>query len=132
MWINKLLNSSYNFLAPSIDADADKKVEVVFPTSEAQVVAAAATIPIEVVRTNTVIDLGTLAADATVNATIGDDVPVGAILVVKAKSDGTARAVTFGTGIDGAALAGTISKTKTAMFVFDGTIFIGISQQQID
>ena len=131
-WINKLLNSAYNFVAPSIAADADKKMEVIFPTAELQTVTAAATIAVTVERTHTVVDLGTLAAAATVNVTVGESVPVGALLVVKAKSDGTARDITWGDGMTAAVLSGVISKTKVASFVFDGTEFVGTGSQQID
>lgn len=131
---DKTQNASYGFVAPSIEADADKKVETVFPTAEAQSVSPAATgaTAVAINRTTTVIDLGILTGDVPVNATIGADVPVGAMLTVKAKSDTTARTVTFGTGFKAAALAGVISKTKTALFVFDGTQFVGVSSQQID
>ena len=125
--INMTTNASYNFKAPAISADADSKVEVVFPTSEKQTVAAAAVIAVDVERVITVIDLGTLAAAATLNLTVGTDVPVGAILVVKAKSDTTARDITLGTKLIGPAISGVISKTKTASFIFDGTNFVAMA-----
>lgn len=125
-YIQMTQNASYNFKAPNIEADADKKIEVVFPTSENQSVEAAATIAVDVNRTTTLVDLGTLAADATLNLTIGDDVPVGAILNVKAKSDTTARAITLGTGFTGPAISGVISKTKSASYIFDGTTFLAM------
>lgn len=131
--INMTTNASYNFVAPAISADADSKIEVVFPTSEKQTVAASATIAVDVERVNTIIDLGTLAAAATLNVTVGASVPVGAILVVKAKSDATARDITLGTKLTGPAIAGVISKTKTASFIFDGTNFVAMGAAvQID
>jgi hypothetical protein len=124
MFLDTTQNSSYNFKAPSIAADADQKIEVTFPTAEKQVVTAAATTAIAINRTVTVIDLGELAAAMTLNATISDDVEVGAIIHIKALSDGTARAITFGTGFTAPALAGVISKTKVQSFIFDGTSFL--------
>ncbi len=124
-------NASYNFKAPAISADADSKVEVVFPTSEKQTVAASATIAVDVERVITVIDLGTLAAAAILNLTVGTDVPVGAILVVKAKSDATGRNITLGTKLEGDTITGIASKTKIASFIFDGSKFIQISSPAI-
>lgn len=123
-YLNMNQNSSYNFRAPNIAADADKKLEVVFPTQEAQAPVVAAGTPVEINRQTTVIDLGELAANTTVNATIGDDVERGAIVMIKAKSDGTARNVTFGDGFTVPAMAGTISKTKVISCMYDGASFL--------
>jgi len=125
--INMNTNASYNFKAPAIIKDADSKIEVVFPTSEKQTVAPAAVIEVDVERTSTVVDLGELAEAATLNLTIGADVPVGAVLVVKAKSDATARDITLGTGLTGPAISGVISKTKSMSFIYDGISFIAMS-----
>jgi hypothetical protein len=133
MYLNMTQNSSYNFKAPSIAADADKKIEVVFPTQEALAPAVAAVTAVEINRQTTVIDLGELAANVTLNATIGTDVERGAIVTVKAKSDGTARSVTFGDGFTAPAVAGTISKTKVVSFIYDGASFLPMAAAvQID
>lgn len=132
-YIHKTQNSSYNFKAPNIEADADQKIEVVFPTQEAQTLVAAAAIAVTVKRQVTIIDLGELEADATLNATIGADVERGAMVTVKAKSDTTARSLTFGTGFTAPAITGTISKTKVVSLIFDGTNFIPMAAAvQID
>lgn len=123
-WLHKTQNSSYNFKAPSISADADTKVEVVFPTKESQTLTPAATMPVTIKRQFTVIDMGTLAAAATLNATIGSDVEAGAKVLIKALSDGTARDVTFGTGFNAPNMSGTISTKKAITMVYDGTAFI--------
>ena len=131
--INLNNNASYNFVAPLIEADSDQKVEVVFPTSEKQVLAGDVTIDALVERSTTIIDLGELTAAGTLDLTIGSDVPVGAILTVKAQSDATARDLTFGTGMIGPVMAGVISKTKTALFIFDGVNFVAMAAAvQID
>lgn len=133
MYLNLINNSSYNFKAPNITADADKKVEVVFPTQEAQTLTPGATIDVAITRQTTIVDCGELAANATLNATIGSDVERGAILNVKAKSDGTARSLTFGTGFTAPAVSGTISKTKVVSFIYNGTAFLPIAAAvQID
>lgn len=61
---------------------------------------------------------GTLNLDAAAKPQIGDE------MIVKASSDGTARDLTFGTGITGPVLAGAINKTKVQSFVYDGSAFI--------
>lgn len=133
MFFNMTTNSSYNFKAPSIDADADQKIEVVFPTNEALAPEAGATIAVAINRQVTTIDLGTLSAAATVNATISSDVERGAMINIKAKSDGTARDITLGTGFTAPTFAGTISKTKVCTYIYDGTSFLPIAAPvQID
>lgn len=119
-YLNMNQNSSYNFKAPNIAADADQKIEVIFPTQEALSPSVAAETAVTINRQTTVIDLGELSANITLNATIGSDVERGAIVAVKAKSDGTARSLTFGTGFTAPAVAGTISKTKVVSFIYDG------------
>jgi hypothetical protein len=126
-YINMQTNASYNFVAPNISKDADKKMNVVFPTTEKLDVPAAASISIPIERVITIVDLGTLAADATLNLVIGDDIPVGALLTIKAKSDGTARTITLGTGLQGSAIAGVASKTKAASFIYDGEKFVAMA-----
>ena len=124
-------NAAYNWFAPEIEADANQKIEVAFPTTEAKAVEAAATVALSIVRQVTVVDFGTLAAAMTVTATVASHVAVGAILHVKAKSDTTARDITFSTGFTSPALAGVISKTKVMSFVWNGTAFhpLGASLQ---
>ena len=126
-FINMIRNASYNFVAPNIAADADSKVEVIFPTSEKQEIAYATTIAATVERAITLLDLGTLTGAATLNLTVGAYVPVGALLTVKAKSDTTARDITLGTGLTGPTLAGVISKTKSQSFMYDGAKFIAMA-----
>jgi hypothetical protein len=124
MFINKETNSSYNFKAPEISADADKVVEVPFPTAEKQTVAGAATIELSINREKTVVDFGELSANMACTAAIGGDVPVGALLLVKAASDSSARTITFGEGFTSPTMAGTTSKTKAMAFMYDGTSFV--------
>jgi len=121
--IHLTTNASYNFVAPEIAADADKKIEVVFPTQEQQTVAADAEIAIAIERQHTSVDIGEMAANAAIDLTIADHVEAGATLSIKGKSDGTARRMTFGTGLTALVASGTINKTKIVHFMYDGTTF---------
>lgn len=126
-YLNMNTNAAYNFIAPSIDADKDSKVEVAFPTAESKVLDYKAVQEVVVERQATVIDLGELTGATTVDLTIGSDVGIGALLTIVALSDTTARAVTCGTGFLGGAIAGTISKTKAQSYIYNGTKFVPIS-----
>lgn len=45
-------------------------------------------------------------------------------IILKVKSDATARDLTFGTGFTAPVLTGVINKTKVQRFVYDGNTFI--------
>ncbi len=126
-WLNMIRNSSYNFFAPSIEGDSNKKVEIVFPTFEKKTPAFAAIQAVTVERMTTILDLGELTGASTVNLSISTDVQMGAKLAIVAKSDTTARDVTCGDGFLGGAIAGTISKTKVQHFVYNGTAFMPVA-----
>lgn len=59
----------------------------------------------------------------TINLTINEFVTKGAIIVAKVKTAAT-ETTTMGTGITGPVMTGVAGKTKTALFVYDGTAFI--------
>ena len=64
--INTENNASYNFVAPSIPEDADKKTEVMFPTAEVvspTISSNKADAPVR--RQKTIVKLGTLSAATT-------------------------------------------------------------------
>lgn len=126
-WLNLLVNASYNFKAPNITRDSDKKVEMVFPTSEKLSPAFAATQAVIIERQTTILDLGELTGASTVDLTIGADVELGARLAIVAKSDATARDITCGTGFLGGAIAGVISKTKMQEYIYNGTAFMPVA-----
>ena len=68
----------------------------------------------------------------TLNLTIGDDLKLGAILMVASKTNGTETTI-FGTNITSATITGVAGKTKTQAFVYNGTAFIPAgTAQQID
>lgn len=86
-------------------------------------VAHAAILALSVTEKETYLKMPQMTGNVTINATIGSHITAGAIVQVEAKSDGTARSVTFGTGFTSPAMSGTISKTKVARFVYDGSTF---------
>lgn len=123
--INLNNNASYNFKAPLILADSDKKVEVIFPTGAVMAAASAATIAAAVERFVNVIQIGELGHDAILNLEIGEFVEPGAIvLVVAGNAVGTTYDVTPGTGMLGEVIRGEKGVTKHQLFVFDGTSFV--------
>jgi len=81
---------------------------------------------ISVSNSLTYIDLGTIDTNKvlTVAATANYSVKKGAMLFIKATSDGVARSLTPSTGFTGVVLTGTISKTKVMQFIYDGAHFI--------
>lgn len=95
-------------------------------------IAGSATMSATIDNQETMVDLGTLTAAGTLNLDIDVEVEPGARLTVKAKSDGTARNVTLGTGFLGVSIPGTIDKTKVASFVFYSGQFHLTGIQQLD
>jgi hypothetical protein len=110
----------------------NKVINYPFGEMDVQSVDAAATIELEVENQKTLVNVSEMAAAATINVTASPELKAGAELFIKLKSDGTARAVTLGTGFTGTSVAGTISKTKIASFVYDGSKFIHTALNQID
>jgi hypothetical protein len=130
-WIHQSEDKSCNFVAPAGLA-ADQ--EVLFPAADVQTPEAAATLPVTIKQMVTFIHLATaMAAAMTINLSINAQVTKGAIIHLKAASDGTARDITFGTGFTAPVLAGVISKTKVQSFIYNGTAFFPIGDGlQID
>lgn len=126
MWFKGLFR--FSFTAP----DNIETQERIFPTIQKMAKDYAATIAATIVATNTEIDIAELTGAATLNLTLHSQLELGNILVVKAKSDTTARDITLGTGFLGTKIAGVISKTKVATFWFDGSAFVHLSTNQLD
>jgi hypothetical protein len=59
----------------------------------------------------------------TINLTVNSLVKAGAIIFIKLKTNGT-ETTAFGTTMSGATLTGAAGKTKTVVFVYDGTNFV--------
>lgn len=127
--INTENNASYNLVAPSIPDDADKKVEVVFPTAEAvepEISSNKAEVPVR--REKTIVKLGSRSAATTLTLVPEPaNLNVGAVVAVNWTSDSTARDITVKVGDDTVAtLAGTASTTVTKQLLWDGEGFIAI------
>src|SRR5690606_36635832 len=104
-----------------------------FGAADVQSVSAAATVELKVSNNKTIVDMGEMSAAMTLDLDIDAELQAGAELHIKAKSDGTARDITFGAGFDAPVLAGVINKTKVQSFVYDGTAFLPIGAAlQID
>lgn len=132
MWINKGKNASYNFMAPEIAEDADKQVNVMFPTVGVKSVTLssnAATVVVE--RTTTIVDLGSdaLAAAATVTLTPGDNLPAGAEVLVKWVNGGTKYDVTVkkDASTTVGTLVGVANTTVTKRVVWSGSAWLIVS-----
>lgn len=100
---------------------------------DVQTPAEAATIAATISKGDTNINIvGAAAQDMTLNLTIGADVPDGAKVTVKWLSDGTARDLIPGTGMNGNPVIGTISKTHVAVFEKNGSSFDHVGAELID
>ncbi|KAB2918692.1 MAG: hypothetical protein F9K23_00720 [Bacteroidetes bacterium] len=87
-------------------------------------VADAATVEVTVTNQMTIVPVDTMAQDTTVDLSVDSGVEAGAMLLIKAGSDGTARALVQGTGFSyTTSQAGTISKIKHFLYVFNGSTF---------
>ena len=127
--INTENNASYNLVAPSIPEDADKKVEVVFPTAEAvepEISSNKAEVPVR--REKTIVKLGSVSAATELTLTPEPaNLNVGAVVAVNWTSDSTARDITVKVGGDAVAtLDGTASATITKQLLWDGECFLAI------
>lgn len=126
MYNNHSNGASYGFKAPSIDEDAGKQVEVMFPTFETQTPTLSSNAAsVTVKRTTTIVDLGSsaLAAAATLTATADSNLPAGSRLMVKWANGGTKYDVTLKKDANTtcATLTGVASTTVCYELVWTGT-----------
>ncbi len=101
-----------------------EKILFPFGACDVQTPAYAAIQSVEVYDNMTVLNLGTITADTTVNLVLDGELRAGARLLVKVKATANADDVTFGNNIDAPVIVGVAGKTKTQEFVFDGTLFV--------
>lgn len=110
-----------------------KNINYPFGDADVQTPAAAASLDLVIKNQLTHVECSSaMAAGMTVNFTVTPGVKRGAVVRLKAASDGTARTITPGTGAVGTVEAGVISKTKTLIFEYNGTAFELQSARQID
>lgn len=126
MFINKKNGASYGFVAPEIEADKGKKIEVSFPTFgilTPTISSNKAEVTVE--RTTTLVDLGStaLAAATDVNVTNGANLPAGARLMVRWINGATKYDVTLKSDADTtcATLTGVANTTVCYELVCDGS-----------
>ena len=127
--INTENNASYNFVAPGIPEDGDKKTETVFPTAEVvnpTVSSNKASAPVR--RQTTVVKLGSLSAATQLTlAPEPANLNVGAMVAVNWTSDSTARDITVKVGTATVAtLSGTASTNVTKQLMWDGESFLAV------
>jgi hypothetical protein len=108
------------------------KVKWPFGPADVKTVADAAAVEVAIDNQLTFMALDTMAQATTLNLTVDAEVTAGARLVITAGSDGTARALTPGTGMTGTAISGTISKSNVIVAEYNGTAFVVQSARLID
>ena len=109
---------------------------VQFPFGEADTQTLSATGDQDLTITNwfTYIDGVTTEAtgNRTINVTVGDQIKVGARIVIANKTNGT-ETMTYGTSITGVVQTGAAGKTHVTEFVYTGSAFVQTgADQQID
>jgi molybdopterin-binding protein len=72
----------------------------------------------------TILIFAILTGDTTLNLTIDSQVRKGALLLVRVPATNAADDLALGSGIDAPAIVGVAGKTKTQLFVYDGTAFV--------
>lgn len=92
----------------------------------------AANVTVAVADRLTIVEPAILTGNMQIDLDIDPEVPKGALLLVKIKTT-TTEQTTFGAGIEAPVLAGVAGKTKTQLFVYDGTNFVAAGASvQID
>lgn len=106
---------------------------VAFPFGQATLLTPAysATLAVTITDQLVILKPAAMTGSMTINLTLPPDLHIGAMLLMELLSDTTARTVTFGTGFTAPTLAGTISKTNSYMFVYDGTSYVPMGAAQL-
>lgn len=103
-----------------------------FGKAEIQTVAAAAAIAATINNSMSLLTIGQMTAAGTLNLTVNPETEVGATLMVKVSADGTNRALTPGTGMTGAAVTITASKSFALTYRYDGSNYVHVATQQLN
>lgn len=124
MFINSDNKKSFNFVAPLTPELGGTINEVPFPMWEKQEIAPAATLALVPTAMTSVITVNAnLTAATTITVAPASDLVPGAKLIVVLPCGATARNVTFSTGFEACTVTGEATKTKKAVFVYDGTTY---------
>ncbi|HPH85571.1 MAG TPA: hypothetical protein PLC48_08915 [Ferruginibacter sp.] len=132
MFVRQETNASYGFKAPNSVVDTDKKVEVLFPSVDTQSPDYAATINLTVDQLNTIVEVGALTGNPTINVAVDDEVTKNAEMLLKLTASGGARTVTLGTGFSGSAIVVPSGATVYALLKYDGTNFVVVTSTNDD
>lgn len=129
MYLNKTNGSSYNFVAPNIEEDAGRHIQVVFPTFDDIAVTLSSNAgSADIKRTTSLVTLGSanLAAATTLTATPDSKLPKGAIMYVKFQCGSTKYDVTVkkNASDSGVTIVGVASSTVCKSLLWDGTNWV--------
>lgn len=118
--------NSFSFIPPS--GASEQVNEVLFPFTEKQEPAYAATVAATIKQMKTFVQPAELTGNLALNLTIDAQVTPGAMLFVKLDADGTNRTFTPGAGFDASAAAVTVTANTVVnkTYIFDGTAFLPV------
>lgn len=71
-----------------------------------------------------ILDFGTLTGNTTLNVTQSGELPTGSLLLLKVRATANGNDLTLGNGIDAPNIVGVAGKTKTQLFIYDGTVYL--------
>jgi len=116
--INMTFNSSYNFKAPGIEADSNKKVEVIFPTQEEKSMTADGNDTVVIERAFTVLNID-VEADLTLTGEINtDNLKVGDMVLINATAKDDDRTLTFASNLGGKSVELTEDQEEVFLLVY--------------
>ncbi|MBX7204155.1 MAG: hypothetical protein K1X81_01910 [Bacteroidia bacterium] len=88
-------------------------------------------ISVTIKNSRTQLTIGEMEDDSTLNLNVNEHVPVGAQLLIKVSASETSS-LTPGTGMQGNALTITADKSYTALYEYDGSKFLHVSDKQLN
>jgi len=97
-----------------------------YPFGKADVISKAygAAIAVDIDINETILTIGQMTGNATLNLTVRSEVLEGSNLTIKVSTDGSNRTLTPGTGMSGLAQVLTANKSYALSYKFDGTNFV--------
>lgn len=100
-----------------------KEISFPFGSADVQALAYAATQNVVIKNHMTILEFAILTGDTTLNLTFTPGIRDGARLLLKVPATNNADDLTLGTGIDGPAIVGVATKTKTQAFTLRNGVF---------
>lgn len=122
--LTALVTVAASFIDPVLGGAVLASAGVAWPAGgvDIQTPAYAATIPITIADQFTIINPAILTGALTINLTITPTVRAGAVIQTLIKTTAT-EVFTAGTGFTGPTQTGVAGKTKSALWIYDGTTF---------